>query len=287
MIRPDGPIAHDDAKTSGVWVDDEFFETLGIPMVTGRAFHPADLSAGPAVAIVNEVLAKHYWPGQAAVGKQIRLGTGVWVTVVGIAHLDDYMSFGNPPMDIVFLPFASPAGHQVRLLARSTGDPGMLTEPIRSIVRDLDPDQAVPDAETWQAMFGAWVKAAWLGMDTLGAMGVLGLVLALVGLYGLAAYEVSARTREIGIRMALGARVGQVVRMVLQQGIALAICGVGIGAGLNYGAVKVLEAILDQVPARARRPCPTRIAARSSASMPERINSAAQRSRSSASPCLS
>jgi ABC-type antimicrobial peptide transport system permease subunit len=116
--------------------------------------------------------------------------------------------------------------------------------PIRAIVRDLDPDQAVPDGGTWQTIFGAWIKAAWLGMDTLGAMGVLGLVLALVGLYGLVAYEVSARTREIGIRMALGARAGQVVRMVVQQGIALACCGVSLGVGLNYGVVKLLEAFV-------------------------------------------
>ena len=88
------------------------------------------------------------------------------------------------------------------------------------------------------------IKGALLGLNTLGAMGVLGLVLALVGLYGLLAYEVSSRTREIGIRMALGARAGAVVRMVLRQGIALAVCGVGAGVALNLGLAKVLLAVL-------------------------------------------
>ena len=154
------------------------------------------------------------------------------------------MAFGTPPMDTIFLPYGTPKQRDIRLLVRSSADPRALVSPIRAVVHDLDPDQVVPEAMPFQAMFDAWIKGALLGLDTLGAMGVLGLVLALVGLYGLLAYEVSSRTREIGIRMALGARAGAVVRMVLRQGIALAVCGVGAGVALNLGLAKVLLAML-------------------------------------------
>jgi predicted permease len=244
VIRPESPVVHDDVRTSGVWVDDGFFETLGIPLIEGRSFHSADLGTSPAVAIVNHVLVRHYWPGQSAVGKQIRLATGQWVTVVGVAKLNAFMAFGSGPMDIIFLPYGAPKGRDIMLTARSAGDPRGLVEPIRAMIHDLDPDQAMPDARTWQNSFGIFMRAALLSLDTLGAMGVLGMLLALVGLYGLLSFEVGSRTREIGIRMALGARAGAVVRMVLRQGVALAIVGVGLGVALDWGAVKLLVAVL-------------------------------------------
>jgi putative ABC transport system permease protein len=244
LIRPESPVARDEVKTSGVWVDEGFFDTLGIPLIEGRAFHTADLRLSPVVAIVNDVLARHYWPGHNAIGKQIRLSTGQWVTVVGVAKLNTFMAFGTPPMDTVFLPYGTPKGPTVALITRSVGDPYGLVEPIRSAVSELDPDQAMPDARTWEKSFGVFVKGALLSLDTLGAMGLLGLLLALVGLYGLLAYEVSSRTREIGIRMALGAPGGAVVRMVLRQGVALAVFGVGLGMALDWGASKLLAALL-------------------------------------------
>jgi macrolide transport system ATP-binding/permease protein len=243
-IRPDSPLAHDDVKTSGVWTGEGFFDTLGIPILEGRAFQAADLRGSPSVAVVNDVLAKHYWPGQNAIGKQIRLSTGQWVNVIGVAQLKAFMAFGTPPMDTIFLPYGTPKQRAIRLLVRSSADPRALVDPIRAMVRDIDPDQVVPETMAFQAIFDAWIKGALLGLNTLGAMGVLALVLALVGLYGLLAYEVSSRTREIGIRMALGARAGAVVRMVMRQGIALAVCGVGAGVALNWGLEKILLAVL-------------------------------------------
>ncbi|HEY6347621.1 MAG TPA: ABC transporter permease [Bryobacteraceae bacterium] len=244
VIRPESPTARDDVKTSGVWVDEGFFDTLGIPLVEGRSFRASDLATSPTVAIVNDVLVRRYWPGQNAVGKQIRLNTGQWVAVVGIARIDAFMAFGTGPMDTIFLPYGTPKGRDVMLMARSTGDPHALTEPIRVLIGDLDPDQAMPDARTWQDSFGIFLRGALLSLDTLGAMGVLGLLLALVGLYGLLAYEVSSRRREIGVRMALGARAGGVVRMILRQGVALAVCGVGAGVSLDWGAAKLMLAVL-------------------------------------------
>jgi hypothetical protein len=260
-IRPDSPAVHEDVKRSGVWVDEAYFDTFGIPILRGRAFRAADLYVGMGgaslVAVVNDVLAEHYWPGQNALGKQIRLGPGPsggdrWVTVIGVAKINNYIGLSTPAIDLVFLPYglpyALPSGaprHDVILVVRSArDDPYAPVESIRTVIRDLDPDQAVPSAETWQSTIGMVNKILSLAMNTIGAMGVLGLGLALVGLYGLLAYDVSARTREIGIRMALGARAGAVVRMVLRQGILLAVCGVGAGVGLNFAVLKIAGAML-------------------------------------------
>lgn len=243
-IRPDSSVVHDDVKVSGVWIGERFFEALGIPILQGRAFQAADLRGAPTVAVINEPLAKRYWPGENAVGKQIKLSTGQWVSVIGVAKINAFMSFGTPPLDTIFLPFTMPNRRNIRLLVASMGKPETVVEPLRAIVHELDPDQVVPEAMPFQRMFDAWINGVLLGLNTLAAMGVLGLVLALVGLYGLLSYEVNSRTREIGIRMALGARASAVVRMVLQYGIALAVCGIGVGMTLNFGLVQVLEAIL-------------------------------------------
>jgi len=204
--------------------------------------------------MVNDVLARRYWPGQSAVGKQIHLSTGQWVVVIGVVRLNTFMSFGSPPMDTIFLPYGEPAQRVIRLLARSAGDPQTLADPIRKVVRDLDPDQAMPDAQTWQRSMNVFISAALLSLDTLGAMGGLGLLLALVGLYGLIAYEVTSRTREIGIRMALGARTGEVVAMVLRQGLALAVCGVGVGLALTWAVLEGATAMLPGAGSNAATP---------------------------------
>jgi len=254
-VRPENAAKPDDVPTSGVWGDEDFFDALGIPILKGRAFRKGDTGHAPAVAIVNEVLARHHWPGQDAVGKQLRVSgdtagdTAQWVEVVGVVKINNYHAFGVPPQDIVFLPYTPPPKpHDVSLLVRAAREPFQLVEPMRKIIRELDPDQAVPTAETWQHAYGVFTYMLQLGTSIIGAMGVLGLMLALVGLYGLVMFEVNSRTREIGIRMALGARQSTVVNMVLRQGVVLAVCGVAAGVGLNWGVVRVLMSFLGKNP---------------------------------------
>jgi len=244
-IRPEGTVNPQDVPISGVWGDDAFFDALGIPIPRGRPFRKAEISHPATVAIVNEVLARHHWPGQDAIGKQLRIGgdQGRFVEVVGVVKLDNYHAFGVPPQEIIFLPYVAPSKpHDISLLIRTTREPFRLVEPIRRFIRELDPDQPVPTAETWQHAYGIFTTMLRLGTTIIGSMGVLGLLLALVGLYGLVMFEVNSRTREIGIRMAMGARQSTVVRMILRQGIILATFGVAAGVGLNYGIVKLFSA---------------------------------------------
>jgi hypothetical protein len=245
-IRPDSPKARDKIGVSGVWATEDFFDTLGIAVPQGRKFQAADLRGAPTGAVVNNVLADRYWPGQSAVGKRVQLSDDHWVTIVGVAKLNAFMAFGTPPLDTIFLPYGTPQHRDIRLLVHTTSDPVALVQPLRAMLHELDPDQALPAAYSMQKQYEEILRAAFLGLNTFGLMGLLGMILALTGLYGLVAYQVSSRTREIGIRMALGARTGAVVRMMLQQGIALAICGVGAGVALNWGVVRILAAFMGK-----------------------------------------
>lgn len=247
-IVPEGyqfPEGVDSARVLSSRVDEHYFDTLAVPIVEGRPFRATDDADAPRVAIVNQALAAQYWPGRSPVGHRFRLdGTGgPWVEIVGVAGNGKYLQLvGETPTGFLYLPYAQHLRSEMILMVHSAGDPAGLTAPIRDLVRRLDPEQPVFEVRTMEAFFqqGA-VRSAQLLIQFIAAMGVMGMVLALSGLYGLVAYAVSARTREIGIRMAIGARQGQVLRMVLRRGLVLGASGVAIGVVLSAGMRQVLE----------------------------------------------
>jgi putative ABC transport system permease protein len=238
----------DSVTINTVWTEAGYFEALGISILQGRDFNTADSAGAPAVAIVNEMLAKHYWPGQSALGKRMRMGgndpghPASSVQIVGVSPIKGFQGIIQVPApDLIFLPAAQNPKHPLMaLFARSEGDTGALAGSLRSLVRELDPMQATPEIHNLQYLYEAFEKGCRLVTQVIGAMGVMGMALALVGLYGLVAYDVNTRTREIGIRMALGAPRGKVLRMVLRQGLVLAACGIAVGLLLNYGAAHLL-----------------------------------------------
>jgi putative ABC transport system permease protein len=255
-VRPDGyqslPGSSEGPEPRTVfsaWAGDNFFDALAIPVLRGRGFRNTDSAGGAAVAVVNESLAELYWPGQDAVGKRIRVdeGMGRWVEVVGVAAIKNYEGLiVIPSPRLIFFPAAQNPKHPPLLLfARSAGDRTALVKSLRGVVRELDPAQAIPEVHPWRENLEMFRRGLRLATQVIGAMGAMGMVLALVGLYGLVAYDVSTRTREIGIRMALGAARGSVSRMVLRQGLALAACGIGVGLLLNYGVAHSLMALGD------------------------------------------
>ena len=228
------------------WVDDRFFDTMAVPIVRGRGFRASDVHGGPRVAVINEVLARHYWPNRDPVGRRFRLGdrNGNWVEIVGVAATAKYLWIGEPPTEYLYLAQNELPSNQMTLVAQSYGDAAALIAPLRETVRGLDANQPVYDVRTMQDLYQARaVNVPRMLNQVVGAMGLIGLLLAMVGLYGLTAYSVARRTREIGIRMAIGADRGSVVRMVLRQGLLLALAGLGIGLVASFGAEKTVMAL--------------------------------------------
>ena len=229
-------------------VDENFFDTMAVPVIRGRPFLTSDTANTPRVAIVNEELAKHYWPGQDAIGKRFRLDdrNGPWVQIVGVTKTGKYGWFAEPPTEFLYLPLSQRPHSQVTLLAQSFGDPAGLVAPLRDVVRRLDPNQPIYDVRTMEDFFEKRaVRNPNMIVQTVGTMGLIGLILAAVGLYGLVAYTASRRTREIGIRMAIGAQRSSVLRMVIRQGLRLAVIGIVIGLVLSLGAARALNAIFS------------------------------------------
>jgi predicted permease len=228
-------------------VDEGYFETMGIPILRGRGFRASDMGDAPRVAIVNDHFAKHYWPAGDAVGKRIRLDNrlGTPVEIVGVARTIMYQSSTEKPMDFAYLPLAQHAVARMNLMLRSSGDPLQLVPAVKNIVRSLDPN--LPMLQTWKyadLYLNQVVRGPGIAIDLVGAMGLAGLLLAVAGLYGLVAYNVSRRTREIGIRLAIGAAGSDVVRLVMGKGLALVCVGTAIGLVMGLAVERLMGAIL-------------------------------------------
>jgi putative ABC transport system permease protein len=251
-ILPEGyqfPIGQENVSVFGNTVDENFFEAVNIGILRGRGFRASDSASAPRVAVVNEVLAKHYWPDRDPIGKRMRLDKGrdgPWVEIVGVAKSTKYLWIAEGPTDFLYVPFAQRPRQQMTLLALSSGDPAGLAEPLRQVVRTLDSNLPVFGVKTFEEFYHfRAVSQPNLILQTVGAMGVMGLLLAMVGLYGLVAYAATQRRREIGIRMAIGAGRGTVLRMVLGQGLVLALSGIGIGLAVSVGVERLLNAMLE------------------------------------------
>ena len=247
FIQPEGfrfPAGRSYVTVHSSRVDEHYFDTLGLQILRGRAFTEGDAPGAPRVAIVNEVLANDYWPNQDPIGKRFRLlgsNNPPWIVVVGVAKLSRYGFIGEPPTEFLYLPYRQMPPGSMTLFAASAGDSASLLAPLRDLVRDLDPNMPTYDVQTMEHYY--WARAtsiAQVTVEIVGGMGLMGLVLAMVGLYALMSYSVSRRTREIGIRMAVGASHASVLRMVLRQGMLPVAYGVPIGLLLSTGAGRLL-----------------------------------------------
>jgi predicted permease len=227
-------------------VDEGYFETLGIPMVRGRSFLASDTADTPRVAVVNEQFAKHYWPGVDAVGKHIRLNgaTGAPVEIIGVAQTIKYRT-GERPIDFVYVPLAQHPVARMVLLLRSSGDPLQLVTSVKDVVRTLNPNLPMLETRSYEDLYRyAAVEGPRVAIELVGTMGVVGLLLAITGLYGLVAYNVSRRTREIGIRMALGATGADVLRLVMGKGVVLVATGTAIGLAMGFAVEQLMNSML-------------------------------------------
>jgi predicted permease len=255
-VAPEGIRLPDDAADVRVMssrVDEGFFSTLGVPIVAGRSFSSADGEDSPSVAVVNRTFAKRYWPGESAIGKRLRIrpfderGDG-WFEIVGVAGNTKVAWLGEPPQETIYLPHTQSAALEHTMIVATSGNPEALVTPVQDAIRAIDPQMPVFGVRTMSDLYAArGVKVPRIILGTVGAMGGMGLLLALVGLYGLVAYAASRRTREIGIRMAVGARPWSVVALVLRRGVVLTLAGLALGAIGSVAAGHGLQAAIPGV----------------------------------------
>jgi predicted permease len=224
-----------------------YFETLSVPIRAGREFTGVDTLESPRTLVINEAMARRYWPEGKALGGRIRLGSNV-AEVVGIVADTKYSSISERPLPQLFFPLSRSEVSTLRLFVRTSGDPGALVSGIRNAIRGIDPNLPVFDARTMNEHMQVAVFAQRMAANLLGAMGVLALLLAAIGLYGVMAYAVSRRTQEMGIRLALGASPTSLLRMIVSQGMKLTTAGLAIGLALALGAFGSIGAVRSLLP---------------------------------------
>jgi putative ABC transport system permease protein len=232
-------------------VSSDYFQTLGIPIIAGRAFTTRDRDPSPAVAIVNAALVRRYFAGESALGKRFRFGEGAddWITIVGIAADSRNLGLNEPPSPLVYLPYHTFPVAFMSLAVRSSAAPAAIGSIIRGEVRRIDPDTPVDEIRPMRDVIEASIAQPRFRTLLLGVFAAVAVALAAVGVYGLMSFAVSQRRREIGIRVALGAQPRQVMLPILREGMRVAAIGAALGIVGSLAITRVLAGFLFDIPA--------------------------------------
>jgi putative ABC transport system permease protein len=226
-------------------VSPSYFETMGVNILKGRSFAESDRSGTEPVAIVSEAAARTFWQGRDPVGERLRLAPDMpWMTVIGVAGDVRNRRLAEPPQPILYRSLEQASDLSMALLIRTSGNTPNLGEQVAREVRAVDADLPVYSVRTMNELLEAGVAQRQFVMRLLVAFGGLATALALLGIYGVMAYAVSQRTREIGIRMAIGARQSDVSRMVMRGGMALTAAGVFVGIAAAMGLSQLIRSEL-------------------------------------------
>ena len=228
-----------------------YFGTLAIPMVEGRDFTERDSRDGQGVAIVNRELAAKYWPGVSPVGKRLKLGSlgnsNPWLTVVGVAENVRHFSLEDAARRELYLPYSQAAWPVMTVVAKTVGDPVSWQVALREAIKRVDPDLPVARVQTMSSVIDGSVDWRETPMKLLTGFALIGLLLAAIGVYGVLGYFVSQRTREIGVRAALGATRAQLAAMVIKQSMLPIVAGVVLGVAGSFASGRLLQQMLYQV----------------------------------------
>jgi putative ABC transport system permease protein len=240
------PAAGEDIVPAYNVVGPNYFETMGITMVRGRGIGTRDVAGQPTAVVINETMARRYWAGRDPIGGTVRFDGRVG-TVVGVARDGKYQRLSEAARNFIYFPVLQSYRPDMVLHVRTDTDPALVLPSVQAAVRSLDPNMPLFDVRTLEEHMRISTFVPRMAASMLGLFGVLGLLLAAVGLYGVIAFNASQRTREIGLRMALGARRADVIWLVLRDGFAVAAIGIGIGMALAFGAGRLVAKQLTGV----------------------------------------
>ncbi len=234
-----------------------YFQTIGTPLLRGRDLLESDNLQAPGVVVINEFFARHEWPGEEAIGRRITLDDRsahpAWLTVVGVVKNAVRGEWTEPPAEEMFLPYLQTRKYiegpesqfaYLTLVAKTTGDPAALAPMVRAAIGRIDRNIVLSDLQTMDQVVAEATAEPRFYVLLLGAFSAVALILAAVGIYGVMSYSVSRRTQEIGVRIALGARTEDVVRLVVRQGAVLALTGVGAGIVVALAATRLMSGLL-------------------------------------------
>jgi putative ABC transport system permease protein len=222
----------------------DYFQTLGIPLIRGRNLDARDIQGAPEVAVINEAMARRFFPDEEALGKRIRIAEQPWRTIVGVIGSVRRSGLETEAMPEMYYPLLQEPLPFMALLVKTTRDPRTLTADLRNAVRAVDRDQPVFEVKTMDDVVKGSMSSRRLTMVLLASFATMAIVLAAIGIYGVISYLVTQRTHEIGVRMALGAQRGDVLRLILGHGMVLAAVGIALGVMLSLGLTRLLSGFL-------------------------------------------
>jgi putative ABC transport system permease protein len=230
-----------------------YFQTMGVQLLSGRAFTAQDARDKPRVAIVNETFVKHYFPNEDPIGRRFTFfdanDNTQWITIVGVVRDTKRQGLDQPIRMESWLPHAQSQSRSMEVVLRTAGDPLTLSQTAREVVWSLDRDLPIPKMETVERVLSENVAQRRLNMLLLGLFALVALILAAVGIYGVMSYAVTQRTNEIGIRMAMGAKASAVLWLVVRQGMLLVLAGVVIGLAATFALTRLMASLLFGVSA--------------------------------------
>ena len=228
-----------------------YFSVMNVPLLAGRTFTESDSANAPPVVIINETMAKRFWPGANPVGRRMKYGRskngGPWMTIVGVVADTRRTGYDAVVRPETYRPYAQSGDRAMTVVVHTTGDPASAAPELKAIVKSLDPQVAVQHVQPLEAVVSEMTSQRRLNTILLGGFAVIATVLALVGLYGVLAYSVQQRTRELGVRLALGATGSNVMQLVLKEGLQLVAIGLIAGLAVALASSSALSKILYHV----------------------------------------